>query len=97
MTAVVPGCRLRSIVVDCDQPAELARFWAAALGYTVRPYDQAEIDRLQAAGYTPATDPSVVIDPAGAGPTIWFNCRLCSPPGAYLPASPAAMRLLTPP
>lgn len=65
--------RLRSIVFDCAQPATLARFWAAALGYTVRPYDQAEIDRLHAAGFTIDTDPSVVIDPLVTGPTVWFN------------------------
>lgn len=64
---------LRSIVFDCAQPPSLARFWAAALGYTVRPYDQAEIDRLSAAGFTVDTDPSVVIDPPAAGPTIWFT------------------------
>jgi len=65
--------RLHSIVVDCARPAALARFWAAALGYTVRPYDQAEIDRLAALGYTVEDDPSVVLDPPGAGPTVWFN------------------------
>ena len=65
--------RLRSIVFDCARPSALALFWAAALGYTVRPYDQAEIDRLRAAGFTIETDPSVVIDPPDAGPTIWFN------------------------
>ena len=43
------------------------------LGYTVRPYDQVEIDRLHAAGFTVDTDPTVVIDPPAAGPTIWFN------------------------
>lgn len=65
--------RLRSIVFDCIQPSALAHFWAAALGYTVRPYDQAEIDRLHAAGFDIHTDPSIVIDPPAAGPTIWFN------------------------
>jgi len=65
--------RLHSIVVDCARPAALARFWAAALGYTVRPYDQAEIDRLAALGYTVEDDPSVVIDPPDEGPTMWFN------------------------
>lgn len=33
------GSRLISIVVDCAHPASLARFWAEALGYHVRPYD----------------------------------------------------------
>ncbi len=65
--------RLHSIVFDCARPATLARFWAAAFGYTVRPYDQAEIDRLPALGYRVEDDPSVVIDPPSEGPTMWFN------------------------
>lgn len=65
--------RLRSIVFDCSHPAALARFWAETLGYTVRPYDVADIARLQEQGYTPDTDPSVVIDAPEGGPTIWFN------------------------
>ncbi len=69
----MPTTRLRSIVFDCAKPSALARFWAEALGYTVRPYDQAEIDRLAALGYTVEDDPSVVIDPPGEGPTMWFN------------------------
>jgi hypothetical protein len=65
--------RLRSIVFDCAQPTALARFWAEALGYTLRPYDQEEIARLAAAGFDVESDPSVVIDPPGPGPTVWFN------------------------
>ena len=39
---------LREIVIDCDHPAALARFWAAAIdGYAVRAYDEAEIAMLQ--------------------------------------------------
>ena len=65
---------LRSIVFDCAQPSSLARFWAAALGYTIRAYDAAEIERLrEAAIEDPEDDPSVVIDPPGGGPTVWFN------------------------
>ncbi len=64
---------LRSVVFDCHQPAALARFWAETLGYSVRRYDGEDIARLQEQGYTPETDPSVVIDPPAAGPTIWFN------------------------
>src|SRR6476620_5584427 len=54
---------LRQIVVDCETPSALARFWAAALdGFGVRPYDDAEIARLAALGLTPQTDPSVIVD-----------------------------------
>lgn len=64
--------RLRDIVIDSQHPAKLARFWAAALdGYEVRAYDQAELARLAALGFTPETDPSVMVD--GPGPTLCFQ------------------------
>jgi predicted enzyme related to lactoylglutathione lyase len=59
---VMPTPRLRSIVFDCDRPSELARFWAEVLHYTVRADDG---DTEESA--------SVVMDPHGEGPTIWFN------------------------
>ncbi|HEY9219647.1 MAG TPA: VOC family protein [Phenylobacterium sp.] len=64
--------RIRDIVVDAEHPASLARFWAAALeGYAVRAYDEAEIARLAALGFTPETDPTVMVD--GPGPTLCFQ------------------------
>jgi hypothetical protein len=55
--------RLKQIVVDCDHPASLARFWAAALDdFEIRPYDDAEVARLAELGYTPETDPAVILD-----------------------------------
>jgi hypothetical protein len=70
----VADARLRSIVFDCAKPAPLARFWAAALGYSVRPYDEEDIQRLREAGIDDVEhDPSVVIDPPGDGPNVWFN------------------------
>lgn len=55
--------RLKQLVVDCRDPASLARFWAAALDdFYVRPYDDAEIARLAALGLTPDTDPGVILD-----------------------------------
>ena len=66
--------QLKEIVIDCDNPASLARFWAAAIdGYAVRPYDNAEIARLAAKGLTPETDPFVLID--GPGPIICCQRR----------------------
>jgi hypothetical protein len=66
--------RLKEIVVDSRHPASLARFWAAALdGYAVRAYDAAEIARLAALGFTPESDPSVMVD--GPGPTLCFQVR----------------------
>lgn len=67
-----PG--LRSVCVDCAHPASLARFWADALGWTVRPYDTDDLEWLAAQGRTPETDTSVCVDPPDpAFPTLWFN------------------------
>lgn len=66
---------LKSVTFDCARPAPLARFWAAALGYEVRAYDDEEIARLRAQGIADVEDdPSVAIDPSdGHGPTIFFT------------------------
>ncbi|MGQ0432276.1 MAG: VOC family protein [Microthrixaceae bacterium] len=54
--------RLAQIVIDCRNPAGLARFWAAALdGFDVLPYDDDEISRLAALGLTPETDTCVIV------------------------------------
>ncbi len=53
---------LVSIVLDCQRAAPLARFWAAALGWQVRAYDDAEVARLAGLGLTPDTDPTVAVD-----------------------------------
>ena len=64
--------RIDSITVDAEHPASLARFWAEALeGYAVRAYDDAEIARLAYLGFTPETDPTVMVD--GPGPTLCFQ------------------------
>jgi glyoxalase superfamily protein len=64
--------RIREIVFDCTSAPSLARFWATILdGYAVRPYDDAEIDRLAELGLTPETDPTVLVD--GPGPTLCFQ------------------------
>ena len=65
-----PG--LRSICIDCAHPASLARFWAAALGWTVRPYDDDDLALLESQGLTPETDASVCVDPSDPTlPTLW--------------------------
>ncbi|MBX5158935.1 VOC family protein [Rhizobium sp. NZLR8] len=66
--------RLKEIVVDCDVPSRVARFWAAALdGYEVMPYDDDELARLAAIGLTPDTDPTVMVD--GPGTRLCFHLR----------------------
>jgi hypothetical protein len=64
--------RLSEIVFEAERPAALARFWAGLLdGYAVRAYDAAEIERLAALGFTPDTDPTVMVD--GPGPSLCFQ------------------------
>ena len=64
--------KLKEVVFDCKRAAPLARFWAQVLnGYAVRPYDGDEIARLAGLGFTPETDPVVMVD--GPGPTLCFH------------------------
>ena len=68
--------RIDAIVFDCRDAAPLARFWAAALDWTVAPYDEAELRRLAAKGITdPEEDPSVmVVPPEGEDlPVLFFT------------------------
>jgi hypothetical protein len=63
--------KLTAIVLDCREAAPLARFWAQALGWSVRPYDDAEVERLAALGQTPETDPSVAVDAPDGSMTLF--------------------------
>jgi hypothetical protein len=66
------------ITFDCADPAALAPFWAAVLGYQVQSppagfdsWDQA----LEAMGVPPErrNDASAVVDPSGNGPRVFFQ------------------------
>lgn len=63
------------IVVDAAHPATVARFWAEVLdGYSVAPYDEAELARLRAMGIAgPEDDPFVVVVPRDGGPRFCFQ------------------------
>src|ERR1044071_4396962 len=63
---------LVAIVLDCRHAASLARFWATALGWSVRPYDDAEVVRLAGLGLTPETDPQVAVDAPDGSLTLWL-------------------------
>ena len=68
--------RIDSIVFDCADAAPLARFWAAALGWEVAPYDEDELERLATKGiYDPEEDPSVMVEPPEGTdlPTLFFT------------------------
>jgi hypothetical protein len=66
------------VVIDCSDPARLAPFWAAALGYELdRPPEGFATwpDALKAWGI-PESDwnsASAVVDPEGLGPRIFFQ------------------------
>jgi catechol 2,3-dioxygenase-like lactoylglutathione lyase family enzyme len=68
--------RIESVVFDCVDAAPLARFWAAALGWAVAPYDEDELERLAAKGiYDPEDDPSVMVEPPDDAdlPVLYFT------------------------
>jgi hypothetical protein len=67
---------LKQIVIDCRHPAALARFWAQVLDdFEIRPYDDAEIERLATLGFTPETDPGVILD----GPCVEICLQRAGP------------------
>jgi hypothetical protein len=53
---------LRDICFDCADQRRVARFWAEALGYAIRPPDPEDPE-----------DASVALDPPSGGIRIWFN------------------------
>ena len=66
------------ITLDCADPAALAQFWAAALGYVVQPPPEGYAtwdDALDAWGLPEEhrNDRSAVVDPQGAGPRLFFQ------------------------
>ena len=69
--------RIDAIVFDCRDAAPLARFWAAALGWQVAPYDGAEVARLATVGILDVEDdPSVMVEPPeeeAGSPTLFFT------------------------
>jgi len=63
---------------DCADPARLAEFWAAALGYQVQgppPGFETWPRALEAFGVPPErhNDASAVVDPEGSGPRVFFQ------------------------
>jgi hypothetical protein len=53
--------RFKDLCLDARDHQALAEWWCAALGYVRRDADR------------PPSDPIAIVDPAGAGPLIWFN------------------------
>ena len=73
------------IVIACDDPENLARFWAAATGYVVQPppegFDSWE-DFATEAGIPEENwnDISACVDPEGIGPRLLFERYDGGPP-----------------
>ena len=67
--------RLADVVIDCDRPAVVARFWAEALdGYAVAPYDDDELARLRSIGVDdPEDDPTVLVEAGRGSLRLWFQ------------------------
>jgi hypothetical protein len=66
------------VVIDCVDPAQLAKFWAAALDYTVQPPPEGFAswqDFLRAQGVPESewNSANAVVDPDQQGPRIYFQ------------------------
>ncbi len=64
------------LVIDCQDPDLLARFWAAALGYVLEPPPEGFAtwdDWRRAMGFELGIGADSIIDPRGEGPRIWFH------------------------
>jgi hypothetical protein len=70
------------VVIDCAEPTKLARFWATAMEYELKPppegfaswhawYRSVGVPAEELAGLP--DEPDRLVDPAGAGPTFWFQ------------------------
>jgi len=72
--------QLKDIVVDCREPWPLAHWWAATLGYQVRPHTADDLEQLRADGIErPEDDPNIAVDPIDEkGPSVWF-CKVPEP------------------
>jgi Glyoxalase-like domain len=67
------------LVIDCQDPELLARFWAAALGYVLEPPPEGFAtwdDWRRGIGLADSElgmGADSIIDPSGDGPRIWFR------------------------
>ncbi len=67
------------LVIDCQDPEPLARFWAAALGYVLEPPPEGFAtwdDWRRDIGFPESelgTGPDSIVDPRGESPRIWFH------------------------
>jgi hypothetical protein len=70
--------RLNNITFASEEPVELARFWAAALGYEpieTPPEVLAEVEKAIATGELDPTGWAMLVNPDGTGPRLLFQRR----------------------
>jgi predicted enzyme related to lactoylglutathione lyase len=63
---------LGNITFACADPARLAGFWAAALGYELQEAPAEFMEAWLAAGRDP-NDAAAIVDPGGQGPRFFFK------------------------
>jgi hypothetical protein len=74
--------RLNNITFACAEPVELARFWAAALGYQpieTPPEVLTEVEKAIEAGELDPTGWAMLVNPDGTGPRLLFQRRPKTP------------------
>ena len=74
--------RLNNITFACEEPVQLAEFWAAALGYEhieTPPEVLDEVESAIAAGELDPTGWAMLVSPDGTGPRLLFQRRPKTP------------------
>lgn len=74
---------IQNVTFACDEPDELATFWADTLGYELESIPPPLADALEAAGHDPS-DGRAISDPDGAGPRLFFK-RMPKSPTEHIP------------
>lgn len=64
---------LRNVVVDCRDPVSLAGFWAAALGWTIEPIDDATRARLEIERGVDAVHERITLIGPANSPRLYFQ------------------------
>ena len=72
-----------NVTFACEEPEELAAFWAAALEYEIEELPPAFVEELEDAGLDPS-DVRAISDPNGSGPRLFFK-RMPKTPTEHMP------------
>lgn len=74
---------IQNVTFACEEPDELAAFWAETLEYEIEPIPEAFAEALEAAGRDPS-DGRAIFDPTGDGPRLFFK-RMPKSPTEHVP------------